>query len=417
MSSIIVGLDIGTSFVRTVIAEIIEDGKVEILGVAKKPSTGLRNGVIVNIEKAMATIKECIEEAEQVAGYEVDVCFTGIGGGHVESIGSRGQIVVSSHGRANREVSKADMKRVQEAAQAIQIPIDRKLLHLIPQEYIIDGIGGYKDPLNMLAVRLEAKVHIVTASKTAIQNISKCVERAGYSVGNIWLKTLAATESVMMQDEKNLGSILIDLGGGTTDVMVIVEDAPVCTCSIPVGGSLVTNDIAVVKGIPLSVAEDIKINHGCCYPDMIQHDEGVIIPGIGGRDPEEISRMELAEIIEPRMEEIFAMVRDTIVAKTNLTQLSGNIVLTGGGALMEGVVELAQDIFQTTAVRIGTCSNLGGIEESYRTPDFATAVGLVLVNKNEIGKKSGKGKYTDEGDSESGNVFVRTMKKIYDFLF
>ncbi|MBP5284162.1 MAG: cell division protein FtsA, partial [Treponema sp.] len=363
MSNIIVGLDIGTSFVRTVIGEIVDDGSIEIVGVARKPSSGLRNGVIVNLETTEKCIREVIEEAEQRAGYEVVTCFTGIGGMQIESMDSTGIVAVAQRGRSSREISQSDIKRVHEAANAVQIPMDRQMLHLIPQEYIVDGIGGYKDPLNMLAVRLESKVHIITASKTAIQNITACVERARYSLGGVMLKTLACSEAVMNQDEKNLGSILIDLGGGTTDVLVVVDDAPVCTCSIPVGGNLVTNDIAIVKGISTEVAERIKIENGCCWLEMLDHDEEVIIPGVGGRGPEAISRAELCQIIEPRMEEIFTMVRDEIIHKTNLTQLSGNIILTGGGAQMLGAVELAQTVFGTSAVKVGICGNLGGIEE------------------------------------------------------
>lgn len=409
MSNIIVGLDIGTSFVRTVIGEIVDDGSVEIIGVAKKASSGLRNGVIVNIEAAMDCIREVIEEAEQKAGYEVSTCFTGIGGIQIESMDSRGQVVVSTHGRANREISASDVARVHEAANAVQIPIDRKMLHLIPQEYIIDGVGGYKDPIHMLAVRLESKVHIVTASKTAIQNITNCVERAGYFLGGVMLKTLASTEAVMLQDEKNLGSILIDLGGGTTDVLVIVDDAPVCTCSIPVGGNLVTNDIAIVKGVSTSVAEKIKIESGCCWLDLLDHDEEVIIPGIGGREPEAISRAELCEIIEPRMEEIFTMVRDEILHKTNLTQLSGCIVLTGGGAMMPGAVELAQYVFGTSAVRVGMSGSLGGIEDDYRSPEYATAVGLVIANQKSAGVKFKRNnKYKESVSDSSGENKIKS---------
>ncbi|MCR5725661.1 MAG: cell division protein FtsA [Treponema sp.] len=416
MTDIIVGLDIGTSFVRAVIGEINEDNVIEIIGVAKKESSGLRNGVIVNIEATMDCIKSVIEEAEQIAGYEVTSCITGIGGVQIESMNSKGVVAVSAHGKRDREITQADVERVLEAANAVQIPMDRKMLHVIPQEYIVDGNPGYKDPINMIAVRLEAEVHIVTASKTAIQNITSCVNRAGYQLDRVMLKTLACAEAVMHTEEKDLGSIIIDLGGGTTDVLVILHDAPICTASIPVGGNLVTNDIAIVKGVPTAIAERIKVESGCCWLDLLDKDEEVIIPGIAGREPEQTTRSELCQIIQPRMEEIFTMVREEVMHRASVKQLAGNIILTGGGAQMPGAVELAETVFGTSSVRVGFPGNFGGIEEQYRTPEYATAVGLVTANKALVlGKNDKKTHRRSEGSGgdDDSDGFFQKLKKMF----
>ena len=293
MNRFVVGLDLGTNFVRVVIGEVSEEGVLEIIGTAKRPSSGLRNGVIVNRENTMECIKSVIEEAEQNAGYEVVSCVTAIGGSQIESLNSTGLVAISSHGRGEREITKSDVDRVLENATAIQIPMDRKILHLIPQNYIVDGQSDYKNPVNIIGVRLEAEVHIVTASKTSVQNLMACVERSGYQLDNVMLKTLACTSAVMCDEERELGSILIDLGGSTTDVLVIINDAPVLTVSIPVGGNLVTNDIAIVKGVSPVTAENLKIECGCCWIPMIDNDDEIIIPGVGGRNPEVTSKSEL----------------------------------------------------------------------------------------------------------------------------
>ena len=416
MTNIIVGLDIGTSYIRAVIGEVDDDGGVEIIGVAKKSSTGLRNGVIVNIEATIECIKQAIEEAEQKAGYEVISCVTGIGGVQIEGLNSKGLVAVSSRGKNNREINQSDVDRVLEAANAIQIPMDRKMLHVIPQDYIVDGIPGYKDPIHMIAVRLEAEVHIVTASRTAIQNITQCVERAGYQLDRVMLKTLACTQAVVGEDERELGSILIDLGGGTTDVLVILKDAPICTASISVGGNLVTNDISIVKGISTATAEKLKIESGCCWmPLAMEKNDEVLIPGLAGREPEQTNRAELCGIIQPRMEEIFTMVRNEVIHRTNVMQLSGSVILTGGGAQIEGAVELAEKVFGTSSVRIGVPANFGGIEEEYRTAEYATAVGLVIANKNLVQTKGKKEKRhrEPERDKAAGESLWQKFKKSF----
>ena len=263
MSDIIVGLDIGTCFIRTVIGEFTENDTIQIIGVGKTASPGLRNGTIVNIEAVMQAVKKAIEDAEMVSGYEVQACVTAIGGGQIESWDSKGVVVVSGKGNETREINESDMARVIEVSKALSIPPDRQILHVVPRSYIVDGQQGIKDPKNMLGVRLEAETHLVTASSTSIKNLQKCIDRAGYRVDGVTLKTLAATQAVMTDDELDLGSILIDMGGGTTDVLVLLDGAPVCTLSIPVGSSYVTNDIAIVKGIPFDTAERIKLKSGC----------------------------------------------------------------------------------------------------------------------------------------------------------
>lgn len=416
MGNIIVGLDLGTSNVRTVIGEITEDSKIEIIGTAQKPSAGLRNGIIVNRESAMECIKSCIEEAEQKAGYEVYSCVTAIGGQQVESQNSTGFLPIASHGKGSREINRLDIKNVLEASNSINIPFDRKMLHVIPQNFIIDGNLECKNPLGNLAVRLEAEVLIITASKTAISNMTQCIERAGYTLDSVMLKTLASMHAVMDPEERDLGSIIIDLGGGTTDAIVVNKDAPVCTVSIPVGGNLVTNDIAVVKGVSAVNAEKIKTEDGCCWPDAIEEDREVIIPGAGGRPPDVSSRSEICEIIQPRMEEIFMMIRDEILEKATM-QLSGNIILTGGGALMPGAVQLAKSVFETESVRIGLPGDFGGIREEYRRPDFSTVVGLISGYFSEFyaeenSRKKGRKGQTEKPSDRTG-VFQKFLKKFF----
>lgn len=380
----IVGLDIGTSIVKVAIGEINDEGKLTILATSTRKSSGLRNGVIVNIEDAKDIIRETIEDAERMAGVIVDSVIVAVGGSQIESENARGVVPIRTNGKTNRsEVTKEDVSKVIEVATALNYPADREKIHVIPQNYLVDGVGGIQDPINSLAFKLEVEVHIVTASKTIIQNIRSCISRANYILGGVMLKTLAQTQSVCHQDEIDLGSIIIDLGAGTTDAIVLINGAPVSTVSVPVGGNLVTNDIAVVTGIPSSEAEKLKIASGSCWVPGIQSDEDVILPGVGGRAPELLARSSLAQIIQARMEQIFSLVREEIIRKTSdkIKQLSGNIILTGGGAKTEGVVELAQYVFNTSAVRIGIPESLGGNENEYRNPSFATVIGLLEANK------------------------------------
>lgn len=378
MSEVVVGLDIGTSRIRAVIGEISDSGVFQITGVGTSPSTGLRKGVVVNIENTVRAISQAIEAAELMSGIEVNRCMIGIGGTHIDGLNSRGVVAVTGKGRDNREIGQDDINRVIDAAKAVVIPMDRQVIHVIPQSYIVDEQRGVKDPRNMIGVRLEAEVHIITGSVTSVQNLVKCVNRASLSVDEYMFHALAAVKSVMSEEERELGSILIDLGGGTTDVLVIADGAPLLTAVLPVGGIQVTNDISIVKGISVETAERIKLDAGCCWLPLIEENEEVILPGVGGRPPVVIPRSEICEIVQPRMAEIFGMIREKISPVLKSRQLSGNVIITGGGALLPGVVELASEVFQTQAVRIGLPGNFGGLTSEYRSPDYATVLGLVL---------------------------------------
>lgn len=414
----VVGLDIGTSCIRVAIGDYDENGVFRIFGTSSEKSIGLRNGNIVNIEAASNTIRKAIENAEQNAGVEVSSCFTTIGGDQIEGMNATGKVAVSKKSKSQQEIGPDDIARVKESATAVQMSLDREMLHVITQEYIVDHIHGIKDPMHRLGVCLEASVHIITASLTAIKNMGLCINRAGYSVDGVMLKTLAATHTVVNDDESELGSIVIDVGAGTTDFLVLVHGAPICTASIPLGGNIVTNDVAQVLGIGINEAERIKVESGSCWEENVDSRQKVIINGVGGQPPREILQSELCQIIEPRMEEIFTMVINKIMEKTNVTQLAGNIILTGGGARMNGIIELVQSVFQTSAVRIGTPERLGGIEEDYSGPEWDSVIGLVKackdnkVKKSKKNKKSGFSTGKKQSDSKE-NPVVKFFKSLF----
>ena len=391
---LIVGLDIGTTKVCACIAETNDNGILEVIGVGTAPSQGLRRGVVINIESTLKSVAAAIEAAELMSGREVESVITGIAGAHIEGINSRGVVAVSGR---DREISSEDIARVIEAAKAIVIPMDREVLHVIPQEFIVDDQRGIKDPLDMIGIRLEAEVHIVTGSVTSAQNLLKCVNRAGFRVSEIVLESLAASRAVLTEDEKELGVLLIDLGGGTTDVLVHLDGAPYHTDVVALGGSQVTNDISIILKTPLDVAERIKKESGCCYLPLVDKDERVMIPGVGGWPAATIPRQELVKIIQPRMAEIFSMVKDQLEKKDYMRHLGGGVVLTGGGALIPGAVELALEVFGIPA-RIGIPDKLRGLVEEYQNPVYATAMGLVLygsegvsVTEGGIGRRKGEG--------------------------
>ncbi len=391
---LIVGLDIGTTKICACIAETNDNGILEVIGVGTAPSQGLRRGVVINIESTLKSVASAIEAAELMSGREVESVITGIAGAHIEGINSRGVVAVSGR---DREISSEDIARVIEAAKAIVIPMDREVLHVIPQEFIVDDQRGIKDPLDMIGIRLEAEVHIVTGSVTSAQNLLKCVNRAGFRVSEIVLESLAASRAVLTEDEKELGVLLIDLGGGTTDVLVHLDGAPYHTDVVALGGSQVTNDISIILKTPLDVAERIKKESGCCYLPLVDKDERVMIPGVGGWPAATIPRQELVKIIQPRMAEIFSMVREQLEKKDYMRHLGGGVVLTGGGALIPGAAELALEIFGIPA-RIGVPDKLRGLVEEYQNPVFATAMGLVLygnegasVSDGGIGRRKGEG--------------------------
>lgn len=405
----VVGLDIGTTRVCAVIGEFDENDKLQITGVGAAPSQGLRRGVVINIEATLKAVAEAIESAELMAGREVQSVITGIAGAHIEGINSRGVVAVTGKGR---EINHDDIARVIDAAKAIVIPMDREVLHVIPQEFIVDEQSGIKDPLDMIGIRLEAEVHIITGSVTSAQNLLKCINRAGFRVDDIVLESLAASQAVLSGDEKELGVLLIDLGGGTTDVLVHLDGAPYHTNVIAVGGNQVTSDLSIMLKTPIEAAEKLKIEAGCAYLPMIDDNEDVIIPGVGGWPSAEIPRKEICRIIQPRMAEIFNLVREQMQKKDFLRHLGGGVVLTGGGALLPGTAELAREVFGIPA-RIGVPTNIGGLVREYQSPLYSTAVGLVLYGADLMksqNAKAGGARRKQEG------VFTRLKDWFKEFL-
>ena len=377
---IIVGLDIGTTKVCAVVGEYNEKDELEIIGVGTSLSKGIRRGVVVNIEATLHSVAEAIEAAEMMSGREINGVFTGIAGGHIDGINSKGVVAVTGR---NREITQDDIDRVIDAAKAIVIPMDREVFHVIPQEYIVDDQGGVKNPLDMIGIRLESEVHIITGSVTSAQNLLKCVNRAGFKVNDIVLGSLAASIAVLSEDEKELGVLLIDLGGGTTDVLLHVEGSPYHTNVISIGTNQVTSDMSILLKTPLEAAERIKQEAGCCYLPMIDTNEEVIIPGVGGWPTAAIPKREMCKIIQSRMAEIFSMVREQVEKKGFLRHLGGGVVITGGGSLMQGCAELANEVFGVPA-RIGFPKPLGGLSPEYANPMYATAVGLVMYGEASL---------------------------------
>ena len=418
----VVGLDIGTTKVCVVIGERNEKGIIEITGVGVSPSTGMRKGVVVNIEAAIKSIIDAIGAAEMKSGREVHACWTGIGGSHIEGINSRGVVAISSKTREkNREIELDDMYRVIEAARAVVVPLDRQIIQTIPQSYSVDYHRGIKDPIGMIGVRLEAEVHIITSSATSAENLLKCVNRAGFKASKslLLLQVVAAGRAVLTTDEQDLGVALIDLGGGTTDVLVYSEGAPYSTFTLPVGGFDVTKDISTIKGISVEAAERIKTESACCWEPLLERNDDILVPSMGGgRPPMVIPRSHIFKIVKPRMEEIFQLVKQKLDCLGLPQPLNGGVVITGGGAALTGAVELAADIFKMP-VRMGQpihFANLGGLIDEYRDPGYATAIGLVLegdkrehddiAERTPLGRNSLPGKNGGKG----------SMKKITNWF-
>jgi cell division protein FtsA len=347
--------------------------------VGNVPSEGLRRGVVVDLEKTVASIQRAVDEAERMAGVPVKGVFAGIAGDHIRSINGRGVIAVS---RKDNEIGPADVERVVEAAKAIAIPMDREIIHVIPQEFIVDDQDGIKDPVGMSGVRLEAEVHIITGAVTSAKNICRSIQRAGLKVHDLVLEPLASSHAVLGSDERDLGVVLLDLGGGTTDVAVFFEGSIRHTAIVPCGGANVTNDIAIGLRTPIDKAEQIKIQHGCALASLVSSSDLVTVPGVGGRTDREISRHVLASMIEPRMEEIFSMVNREVKRNHFAELLGGGVVLTGGTSLMPGMVELAEQVFEMP-VRLGAPGGLGGLGANVADPRYSTGVGLVLHGAQE----------------------------------
>lgn len=409
VNEIIVGLDIGTTKVCVVIGVLDDNEQLEILGVGTTPSRGLRRGVVINIEATIHSILSAVEAAEMMSGREVHEVFTGISGGHIEGINSRGVVAVTGRGR---EITRNDIDRVIDAAKAIVIPMDREVLHVIPQEFVVDDQGNIRNPFGMIGVRLEAEVHIITGAVTSAQNIVKCVNRAGFKAVDIVLEPLASARAVLTNDEKELGALLIDLGGGTTDVLVYIEGAPYHTSILSIGGDQVTNDLSIMLKTPLDAAEKIKRDVGCCYLPLIQEDEMVNVPGVGGRPPHQIKRKSVVDIIQPRMTEMLTMVRDQVKGNNYIKLLAGGVVLTGGGSLLSGTAELASEIFNLPA-RVGYPVKLGGLIEEYYSPIYATGIGLVLFGAS---KTEHEHLDTSSSDRIFNNVWERMRNWLKEFF-
>lgn len=403
--NLIVGLDIGTTKICAIVGNVSEDG-IDIVGIGTSPSHGLRKGVVINIDSTVQSIRKAITEAELMAGCEIKSVYAGIAGGHIKGLNSQGIIAIK-----NREVSGDDVKRVIEAAKAIAIPMDREVIHILPQEFIIDDQDGIREPLGMSGVRLEAKVHIVTGAVASAQNIIKSCNRAGLDVADIVLEQLASSEAVLSPEEKELGVALVDIGGGTTDIAIFVDGAIKHTSVLSLGGHQMTNDIAVGLRTPMAEAEKIKQKYGCCLAALVGKDETIEVPSVGGRKPRVLSRQLLAEILEPRVEEIFSLVNREIVRTGYEDKIASGIVITGGSTILEGMPELAEQVFNLP-VRRGLPQNIGGLVDVVKTPVYATGVGLVVYGSKNIDK--GPGPFPP-GQSED-SVFRRVTQRMKEWF-
>jgi len=382
----IVGLDIGTNKVVAIVGEVNTDGELEIIGIGSHGSRGLKKGVVVNIESTVQSIQRAVEEAELMAGCEIDSVYAGIAGSHIRSINSHGIVAIR-----DREVFSQDLDRVIDAAQAMAIPADQKILHILPQEYVIDTQEGIKEPLGMSGVRLEAKVHLVTCAVNAAQNIEKCIERCGLKVNDVILEQLASSYSVLTDDERDLGVCLIDIGGGTTDIAVFTDGAIRHTHVIPIAGDQVTNDIAMALRTPTQNAEEIKIKYACALTQLARADETIKVPGVGDKPARELSRQALADVVEPRYDELFTLIQAELRRSGFESLIAAGIVLTGGASKMEGVIELAEEIFHMP-VTLGSPRNVAGLKDIVRNPVYATGVGLLMYGKEREEERPRRGR-------------------------
>lgn len=370
----VVGLDIGTTKICCIVGEIVESQSnpvIDIVGIGTAPSTGLRKGVVVNIDSTVESISRAVKEVELMAGVHISNVYAGIAGGHIKSFNSTGVVAIK-----DKEITKQDVQRVIDAAKAVAIPMDREVIHVIPQEYIVDDQDGIRDPIGMSGVRLEVRVHIVTGAVSSAQNLVKCANKAGLHVQEVCLQPIASGEAVLCEDEKELGVALIDIGGGTSDIAIYREGSVVYTGVLPVGGSHITNDIAVGLRTPQHEAEKLKIRSGCALSALVKPDDRIEVPGVGGRKSRVLARRHLSEIIEPRVEEIFVLIQKEIAKSGYQDLLSAGIVVTGGSTSLEGVPELAEQLFEMPVKR-GVPLGVGGIRDVVNSPKFATGVGLL----------------------------------------
>lgn len=392
--NLIVGLDIGTSKVAAIVGELGIDGNIEVIGIGSTPSRGLKKGVVVNLESTVQSIQRAIEEAELMAGCQIRSVYAGIAGSHIRSLNSHGIVAIR-----DKEVTQYDIDRVIDSARAVAIPADQKILHILPQEFVIDLQEGIKEPIGMSGIRLEAKVHMVTGSVSASQNIVKCIRRCGLEVDDIVLEQLASCNSVLTDDEKELGVCLIDIGGGTTDIAIFADGAIKHTAVIPIAGDQVTNDIAVALRTPTLNAEDIKRKYACALTQLANVDEVIEVPSIGDRAPRKISTQNLAEIIEPRYEELMLLVQSELRRSGYEELIAAGIVLTGGSSKVMGLIDLAEEIFHMP-VRMGGPQNVTGLTEVVKNPIHSTGVGLLMYGKDHQGLGRGV-------DAEGPGVFSR----------
>lgn len=409
--AMIVGLDIGTTKIACIIAERDETDVLKIVGVGVSPSDGLRKGVVVNIDKTVKSIQKAVEEAELMAGVDVESVWVGIAGDHIRAINSRGVVAIS---REDKEITDMDVLRAIDAAKAVSIPMDREILHVIPQEFIVDDQKGIKDPIGMCGVRLETQVHIITGAVTSAQNIFKSVEKAGLKVIDMVLEPLASCYSVLEKDEKELGVALIDMGGGTTDIAIYFDESIRQTAVVALGGKNVTSDIAIGIRTPIDRAEEIKRQYGCAYTPLVKGNEYISVPGVGGREQREVSKAVLSEIIEPRVEEIFALALRELKRTEYADMLGAGIVLTGGGSLMEGIKELAEKVFEMP-VKLGIPYGFGGLTEAAKSPMHATGVGLCMYGLEQKMKLPVK-KRPFTGDDTFRKIFERMKAWVKEFF-
>ncbi len=376
--NLIVGLDIGTSKVAAIVGEVNESGEVEVIGIGVTPSRGLKKGVVINLESTVSSIQRAVEEAELMAGCEITSVYAGIAGSHIKSLNSHGIVAIK-----NKEVSQYDIGRVIDSARAVAIPADQKILHILPQEFVIDMQEGIKEPIGMSGIRLEAKVHMVTGSVSAAQNIIKCIRRCELEVDDIVLEQLASCSSVLTEDEKELGVCLIDIGGGTTDIAIFSQGAIKHTAVIPIAGDQVTNDVAVALRTPTKSAEYIKRNYACALTQLASANEIIEVSSIGDRPPRNISKQNLAEIIEPRYEELMLLVQAELRRSGYEGLIAAGIILTGGSSKIEGLIELAEEIFHMP-VRLGLPQHVSGLTDVVDNPAHSTGVGLLLYGRDHI---------------------------------
>ncbi|MCP5205683.1 MAG: cell division protein FtsA [Hahellaceae bacterium] len=386
--NMIVGLDIGTSKIVAIVGQRTEEGTINIVGLGSHPSKGLKRGVVVNIETTVQSIQRAVEEAELMAGCRIHSVYAGIAGSHIRSMNSHGIVAVR-----DREVVQADIDRVIDAAQAVAIPADQKILHILPQEYVIDNQEGIKEPLGMSGVRLEAKVHLVTCAVNAAQNIEKCVRKCGLEVDDIILEQLASSYAVLTEDEKELGVCLVDIGGGTTDIAIFTGGSIRHTAVIPIAGDQVTNDIAMALRTPTQNAEEIKIKYACALTQLAGADETIKVPSVGDRPPRDLSRQALAEVVEPRYEELFTLIQSELRRSGYEELVAAGTVLTGGTSRMEGVVELAEEIFHMP-VRLASPQGVTGLTDVVNNPMYSTGVGLLIYGFQQM--HAGRGNITKQ---------------------